>query len=277
MLDCPAGDLTRTPWNVAVSELERFVNDQRSSGISLSLTYFGDECASEFYASPSVPLGQLPAHASAIVNSLHATIPLAGTATRPALEGLLRYAALRSSRAERAVRTVVLLLTDGYPDEGDCADNTLEAVTRVAGRAKELTPALPIYVFVTSTGLDFSAVAEAGGTDHTILADLGRTGVLSEAMQAIREQELASLPCDYPLPDAARADTTSLERVNLLHDGVPLPHVDESRQCDSAKNAWYFDDPSAPQRVLVCPSACAGLQRGRTTIELGCPSLRPRG
>jgi len=149
-------------------------------------------------------------------------------------------------------------------------------VTRLAARAPLLDPAIPIYVFVTSTGLDFSAVAKAGGTDHTILADLARTGVLSEALQAVREQELASLPCDYPLPDAARAQGANLERVNLVHDGVPLRRVDGSRDCDGAKDGWYVDDPSAPQRALVCPSACAGLQRGETTIQLGCPAVRRR-
>lgn len=191
MLDCPEGDLTRTPWNVAVSELTRFVYDERSSGISLSLTYFGDSCDSDFYARPSVPMGQLPGHADAIVNSLHATIPLAGTATRPALEGVLTYAAARASLPAQR-RAVILLLTDGYPDEEDCPDNTLDAVTRVAARGASAEPVISTYVFVTSTGLDFSSVARAGGTETTILADLGRIGALSEALQAVRAGELAS-------------------------------------------------------------------------------------
>ncbi|MEY4515319.1 MAG: hypothetical protein RLZZ450_7441, partial [Pseudomonadota bacterium] len=68
--------------------------------------------------------GTAAPHADAIVSSLHATIPLSGTATRPALEGVLTYAAARAS-LPRAARTVVLLLTDGYPDEEDCPDNSL--------------------------------------------------------------------------------------------------------------------------------------------------------
>ncbi|MEY4513500.1 MAG: hypothetical protein RLZZ450_5622, partial [Pseudomonadota bacterium] len=189
-----------------------------------------------------------------------------------ALEGVLTYAAARAS-LPRAARTVVLLLTDGYPDEEDCPDNSLDAVARVAARGASSAPAISTYVFVTSTGLDFSSVARAGGTDKTILADLGSTGVLSEALQAVRAGELASLPCDYPLPDEGRAQP---QLVNLMNNGVALTRADGVSECTTTRDAWYFDDAAEPTRVVACPSTCAALSRGKTEIRVGCPAHRAR-
>jgi hypothetical protein len=111
-------------------ELERFTSDPRSKGISLALKYFGTECDADFYSKPDVPMGTLPEHGAAISESLHKTLPLAETATRPALEGALSFLRQRASGAGKDARHIILLVTDGYPDEADCPNNSTQAVSQ---------------------------------------------------------------------------------------------------------------------------------------------------
>jgi len=195
----PSGELVSL-WDVAVMELKRFCTDERSRGISLALKYFGTECEADFYSRPDVPMGTLPEHGAAIAASLSATLPLAETATRPALEGALQFMRQRASDEGSGARQVVLLVTDGYPDEADCPDNGTQAVSLVAAQGLAGTPSIATYAFVTVTGIVLDEIARAGGTGKTLLADLGNPGALASALADVRDQELSRLPCEYELP-----------------------------------------------------------------------------
>jgi len=268
--NCPASDSVVTPWTVATREIEAFVRDPRSAEILLALRYFGDDCSPESYQAPNILAGELPAQGDAIVRSLQATLPLAGTATRPALEGSLAYA--RREAEQRAnTRVVIVMITDGYPDEEDCEDNSTDAVSRVAALGFNGLPSIPTYVFVAVTGLELGAVAGAGGTGQTILADLQRTGTLTKALNALRDAELATLRCSYDLLPTLSAQPGWPESVTLTSDSAAIAQVPGKELCSDASDGWYYD-PASPTRIVACPRTCARLGGSKPKLGVDCIS-----
>ncbi|MBM4362276.1 MAG: hypothetical protein FJ104_06320, partial [Deltaproteobacteria bacterium] len=48
--------------------------------------------------------------------------------------------------------------------------------------------------------------------------------------------------------------------------------------CTGANNQWYYDDPSNPASLTLCPSSCAAVQRdpaGRLSVDIGCLPIIP--
>lgn len=280
-LDCllfaDSGCGGQTYWDVTVNELVRFANDPRSAGISLALTYFGnqDECDAQTYQTPDVGMGALPEHAAAITRSLMNTLPLSfGTTTRPALEGALLFARQRAQSPGYNARMVILLVTDGEVDEGDCpSDNTVSSVVRVAATGFAQNPPVPTYIFMTSTSLALDEAARAGGTERSILADLRQPGALSAALNRVSEREISGLPCEYDMPAQYFVRVNNPSLVNLTRDGVAIGRVEGSQAC-TQKGGWYYDNPQKPTRILTCPSTCAALkQSGTVEIQLDCPTI----
>jgi hypothetical protein len=269
----PSGALVSL-WDVAVMELKGFCTDPRSEGISLALKYFGTECSADFYSTPDVPMGALPAHGAAIAASLASTLPVAETATRPALEGALQYMQKRASVPENSARQVILLVTDGYPDEADCPNNSTQAVSAVAAQGFAGPSSIATYTFVTVTGILLDEIASAGGTGKTVLADLGKPGALANALASVRDQELSLLPCSYDLPPAYFDDVNDPGLVNLIQDGVAVPHVAAQSDCGERTVGWYYDDAENPRQIVTCKATCAGLKSAtEIQVQLSCPTV----
>lgn len=252
-------------------EIEAFVHDPRSAGILLALRYFGDECSPESYQEPNIAAAKLPANGDAIVQSLQATLALAGTATRPALEGSLTYARAEAARRDNT-RVLIVMITDGYPDQYDCDDNSTESVSRVAALGYDTLPSIPTYVFVAVTGLELGEVARAGGTGQTILADLQRTGTLTEALNALRDAELATLRCRYDVPAALLAQPARLDDVELTRDATTIVRVANERLCSDTSDGWYYDDPASPAQIVACPRTCQQFSGAAPQLRLTCPA-----
>jgi hypothetical protein len=51
-----------------------------------------------------------------------------------------------------------------------------------------------------------------------------------------------------------------------------IANVASASACDATTPTWYYDNPTAPTRVELCPSACSELGQTGTQIELlfGC-------
>jgi hypothetical protein len=261
-------------WEVAVTELTRFVEDERSRGISLALKYFGSECNPDAYRTPDVDLVRLPEQGAAIAQSLRGTLPIAQTATRPALEGALAFLRQRASSGGREARQIILLVTDGYPDEADCMDNSTQSVSRAAAAGLSGQPSIATYRFVTVTGLLLDEIAKAGGTDKAVLADLAHPGALSTALEGVRDRELLALPCEYDLPPAYFREVNDPSLVNLTRDGKVVPHVQQAADCSEQAGGWYYDDAESPLRILTCPATCTSLKSAASVnVQLHCPTV----
>jgi hypothetical protein len=194
---CGPGDagLALTRWDLAVLELKKFVRDPRSNGIAVALKYFGTDCDPNTYATPDVPFGTLPEQAATIESSLDSTSAVALTATRPALEGALKFLHARVQPPNDKAHTVIAVITDGKPSLFECSDNTFESVSRIAATGIAADPPIPTYAFAVTSELNLDEIAQAGGTGQTIQADLAQPGALSQALSELRDRETNTLPC----------------------------------------------------------------------------------
>jgi hypothetical protein len=60
--------------------------------------------------------------------------------------------------------------------------------------------------------------------------------------------------------------------------GAPLTigQIDSAAECSGVTNGWYYDDPSAPSSLVLCPDTCALVQAdpaGVIDIVIGCETV----
>ncbi|HEX4335580.1 MAG TPA: hypothetical protein VH062_06670 [Polyangiaceae bacterium] len=158
----------------------------------------------------------------------------------------------------------------------------------MTGAAKGLANGIPTYVIgVVSPGItcsvdpnppnqsDLDAVAKAGGTTSALLVD---------ATQSVSQQFLARLttirtrsqtPCAYPLP-AAQLDPSRIN-VEYTPSGSNKPsvisRVPAPSDCGPTNGGWYYDNPTAPTEVILCPSTCSAIATSAPTLVSGCATL----
>jgi hypothetical protein len=258
------------PWWLPVTDaFIKFLNDPASAGIGVGIQYFGDNCDPNYYANPRVPIAPLPGNAMAIQASL--PLPFEGTATHPAMRGAIQHArAWANSHPDSKV--VILLASDGLPN--DCS-STLQNVSDVAREGVNGSPSIPTYVL--GFGLDLTPleqIAQAGGTQKAFIVDPNSGMALSQAMNAIRG---AALPCDYVLPNGGNVDPKKVNIDFTPQGGSPtrLPNVGDASRC-TASGGWYYDNPAAPTRAIVCPDTCGQFNAdagGQVDVVLGCDIL----
>jgi hypothetical protein len=277
-------------WDLLVAALRDFLNDDESSGIGVGLTYFGIpagydagdlvvSCDVTEYVNPAVAIHDLPANAGPLVDSLANYTPVGGTPTRPALAGALEYAN-QWSVAHPTHRVAIVVATDGEPN--DC-ESTVDSVSTVAAAAARATPSISVYVIGVGTSLmRLDQVASAGGTGHAYVVDpsYGTTASFVAAMNAIRSR--AALPCEYGIPKASSGESIDFERVNVVFTGgtdagdaakTVLLQVPDASACSATEAGWYYDDPSAPKSIELCPASCTRAKAdiaGRVDVLVGC-------
>jgi hypothetical protein len=277
-------------WDLLVTAIHDFVNDPESAGIGVGLTYFGIpdgydagdlvvSCDVADYASPAVPIRDLPGNAGALVASLSGYTPVGGTPTRPALAGAEEYANTWLMN-HPTHRMVIVVATDGIPN--DC-DSTVDAVSRVAASGATATPSISTYVVGVGTSLSsLDQVAKAGGTGHAYVVDPSNdpTASFVAALNAIRGR--AALPCEYALPSAVGGGAVDVSKVNVAFTSSGdagtggkkvLLQVPDASACSAADAGWYYDDPTSPSSVELCPAACTRAKAdfaGRIDVLVGC-------
>ncbi len=86
--------------------------------------------------------------------------------------------------------------------------------------------------------------------------------------------------CDFPLPTPPNGVVLDVSTVNVRYTtpsgfGVVLGTVQDAADCANVEAGWYFDDPSSPSTISLCPSTCEAYQAGTlTNVEalFGCDS-----
>jgi hypothetical protein len=86
--------------------------------------------------------------------------------------------------------------------------------------------------------------------------------------------EGAALPCavDIPAPPAGLALDPNL--INVVHAPADvqsrqvIPRVDDGGRC--AERGWYYDNPTSPRVLTLCPTTCASLGAGNLRVAFGC-------
>ena len=262
-----------------------FLRDPAGNGMGVGIGYFGymevgeTTCDPNDYDDPSVEIGNLPGNADALLDSLNGVEPTGETPTGAAIRGACTYAS-EWKAAHPARETVILLVTDGIPEtpSSDCGasiEDAEDAAAECNGGAR------PIRTYVLGVGQalqNLNRIADAGGTNAAYLVDGGNVAeAVLTALNRIRAD--ATIPCELNIPPPPSNATLNFAQVNLaICDGAgeptPTYRVDTPDECDGA-GGWYYDDPSNPQRIILCEPTCETVTQPGAQLfySVGCSTI----
>lgn len=277
----PVAGGTQTRWEALREALERFTSAAQGRDLRVGIGFFGKsgarddaiDCNPEQYEVPRVEVGPIAEVAPSLVDAMRATSPGGLTPTLPALRGALNHAR-DWARTNPGRATSVVLVTDGFPTQ--CQDPvSLPAIAEEASAARNEPPYVRTFVIGLAAGFNLDNLARAGGTEHAYLVDEG--DVATSFATALGNVSDSALDCEYALPEPPGGDLElDYERVQLLYtpavgDVEEVPRVVGAEACGRNPNGgWYFDNPSSPSKISVCPCTCAHLGAGRVDVRLGC-------
>ena len=147
------------------------------------------------------------------------------------------------------------------PVDGGPGPNTLPNVMAEATAAYADHDKIPTYVLGVGADLtDLNMIAQAGNTE-AIIVNPGQAAsrIRFWTRSTIR---FASLPCQFTIdPSAGKPDPSLVNVVFHASSAAPaqnLSYVSSADECARATDnlAWYFDNPTAPTQVFVCPTTC---------------------
>ena len=90
--------------------------------------------------------------------------------------------------------------------------------------------------------------------------------------------EGSALPCHYAPPDVGEFQVVDLTEVNVYYtptggERTVLFYVDDADACGDAL-AWYYDNPSAPTGINLCPAVCGSGIDGEIEVAFGCDTIK---
>jgi hypothetical protein len=273
-------------WTAVTGALEAFIAQTGLTGVSIGLQYFslpgtsggggggGVSCNRADYATPDVEIAPLPGVAGAITTSISGHHPGSSTPTSAALQGAIDHAKAWGGAHPDHV-TIVILATDGDPTQ---CDTSLPDIDAIAAAGVSGTPKILTFVIGVGSSLtNLNGIAAAGGTTAPFMVDTGGN-VNQQFLDALNNIRGAMLGCTYKMPsvDGGIADLT---KVNVQYTpgtgGAPerIPQVPGASQCPASGDAWYYDNPTAPTQIILCPATCSRVQpdtTGEVDILIGC-------
>lgn len=310
MSDTVQGGGTR--WDAVTSALKSFFSDPANAGMGAGIQYFplttgqncpatcstnadcgafgpcfvfvclgcaggaADSCNAADYATAAVGIAPLNgAQSNALANSLNAHSPNGNTPTGPALQGALSYA--QNWAVQHPSHTVVTVLaTDGDPTE--CSPQDIPGIANIAAAVVNGSP--PVKTFVIGVGsslANLNAIAQAGGTGSAFIVD-GNANVAQQFKAALDAIQQSALGCEYTIPQPAMG-MLDYDKVNVQYTpgggGAPqvIPNVPDAASCDPVTGGWYYDNPMAPTKIILCDQTCGPVEvdpSGKIDILLGC-------
>jgi hypothetical protein len=259
-------------WPATIEAISMFWMDPGSAGIGIGEQFFGENCDPSYYATPRVPIAALPDNLSPLEMGFP-LFPAEGTATLPAMQGAITHAREWVTTNPDA-KTIVLLVTDGLPD--DC-ESTVENVSAAIAEGFNGSPSIQTFVIGLGDLGALNMFAMAGGTNQAIVIEPGAAPALVEALNRIRT---AALPCDFALPDGNGVSSVTLDKVNLQYTDTggaqtTIPNVPDAASCEGAAGGWFYDMASGATRLVACPQSCDQLNTGgEVQVVLGCPTVK---
>jgi hypothetical protein len=250
-----------------------------------------NDCDGALYATPLVDLTTLPVAANhAIVQAISNENFAGGFGTH--IEGALRGIADYTANNRTVGREMIgVLMTDGDPN--GCEDD----LATLRGIIADHLAATGIRTFIIgmegATDANLEELGTAGGAQphsdwcgsvgppcHYWNVEDGSGDAIASALRAIIGQA-APLPCQYNVAGLTPPEGETLDygRVNVaLTDpgGVPttIGQVGDEAGCPTNQPAWYYDNPSAPTTINLCPNACdlatTAANGSRVQVVVGC-------
>lgn len=278
-----SGSMSGSNWEGASGAIKAFIGDEASAGISVGIVYFPvesppdkDDCNHLHYVEPVVPIGELPGNAEAITQSIDAAGQSGGTPMYGGLKGaLFHVTAHQDANPDRKV--ILLFASDGEPT--GCSGNQTDTavIAELAAKAHNYNGVQTYAIAIQGADLGvLNAIADAGATGkaYDVTTDVSS---FAAKMAEIRARAIG---CELKLPSPPNDKDLDPNRVNVKYDpGGPLPaynvpRADNELDC-AGKPGWYYDNPAAPTKVILCPATCQavkGDQSPKLEILFGCKS-----
>jgi hypothetical protein len=279
----PAGSGSSTKWLLVAGALQAFLQ-QPLTDVSVGIQFFGipvglfggsDSCNAADYANPAVEIQPLPGVFDAIKNAVAAHTPNTLTPTSAALQGAISHAWSWGGQNPDHV-TIVIFATDGEPTE---CDEDLNHINAIAASGVSANPSILTFVIGVGALLtNLNGIAAAGGTTQAFLVDTGGN-VQQDILDALNQIRGVALGCSYRIPDAGDAGIVDYTKVNVRYTpgstGTPevIPQASSEANCPASGDAWYYDNPTAPTKIQLCPSTCDRITpdtSGQVDILVGC-------
>lgn len=282
-----SGSMAGDKWDSATKAIRAFADRAEVVGMKMGVQFFpplatgADTCSASSYTNLAVPIAPLPDNVLPIHNKLVNTAADGGaTPMRSGLEGSI--AAMRNFIQSGAPHQgVVILVTDGEPNSCGGVSNVASVATSGAN-----PPAGAAQVRTFAVGMDGASfasldqIAQAGGGGTSFNVGSGATA--QEALvQALEKVRTGVLGCEYtlPLPPAGEG-VLDLESVEVRFTPgandpeVAIRKVDGKEACGATSGGYYYDDPTNPTRVVLCPASCTTVQgataAAKVDLHFGC-------
>jgi hypothetical protein len=279
------GTTGKIRWDFVHEAVQKFVLDPGAANIGVGIQFFGQsgsrddamDCDVSRYSTPAVPIGPASQVGAAVVAAVDATLPGGLTPTYPALQGAVAYGKQwASTHPGRA--TVVVLVTDGFPTQ--CQNPvSVSEIAAVAKQAAQVTPPVRTYVVGLAAGtlapFNLDSIASSGGTQKALLVNEG--DITQSFVTTLLNISNDKLACEYTIPTSndpnLPLDPNKVQVVYTPAVGAPeeIPRAQSLADCaTSSAGGWYYDSPTSPSKILVCPCTCSRFAAGKVDIRLGC-------
>jgi hypothetical protein len=245
-----------------------------------------DSCTTADYATPAVPVAELPGATAALTAALAAQTPDGYTPTSAALSGALDQA--RTLAARPSTRKVaVVLATDGLPTT--CQPKDIGGVAAIARQAFAATPSIPTFVIGVfapeeqAAAGNLTQIAQAGGTATPRIVNATRN-VAASFLAALDDVRATAVACEIKVPRSSTGDPLDFANVNIRFTSgsgreTTIPGAGSAAGCKPGQQGWYYDiDPTqaSPTKILFCDDSCALLKsdpKGRIDLLIGCKTV----
>lgn len=256
------------------------------------------ECLASTYAVPDIEIEDLSTVSSKIFDRIayigtqnpDGTFPYLGGQTpwQPALWGALQHMqGWQNANPQRAA--VVVLVTDGLPTECDTnlSDIMLtvgEYFSGVQGAYNTAgKPSIRSYLFgmgsdiAASPSVLSSVASVSGGGPATFITSVGDTDLFPNHLTTLAKSYRSG---QFPLPPPPAGQTIdpNLVKVEYTPSGGSAQEilaVASAADCTSAFGGWYFDNPTAPTQIVLCPCSYASVGMGSLQVAFGCRPYHP--
>lgn len=296
--------ITDNKWENVKSAFTQFFKDPDAAGIGVALRFWPDAydfsdpnppiacndavdftCGPAVVAAceqPEVDVGLLsdPAHQQKLIDAFNAHQPDGSTPTSAALDGATKWAAKFVFNHNHTEQAIVLLVTDGEPTTCDVNPTNINKIAEKAlAGAGVLTFAVGL---AGSNQATMNAIAQAGGTGQAFMIASGMAA--QDLLKALKQIQANAVSCSFamPLPPNPK-DEIDLEKVDVNYTPsnggakAKFPQVASASACGPA-GGFYYDNPTKPTTINLCPSSCAKVQidnGAKVDIFLGCIKKGP--
>lgn len=255
-------------WSACKAATEAFFASPDSAGMSASLHYFpqGSNCGAGAFATPAVPMQPLPSNA--FKASLDAQQPTGGTPTRPALQGAIQYAGQVAQGVAKDGKVVIVLVTDGEPN--NCSSD----IGSVSAVAQGASTQFSTYVIGVGNITGLNQIATAGGTTTAFAVPTSNPAqIQADFSKAVNQIKSSALSCDYKIPTPPKGEAFDRSKVNVVYKpGGGSPQALGYNQSCAGGTGWRYDDMNNPTRILVCDGSCDTIKAkpGAVEVLFGC-------